>query len=114
MPVYIFQNPKTKEYKEVFLALDAEKVYHESGVKWQRIFLAPNVSVDTQIDANSEQDFVEKTKRKNYNLGEMWDASKDLSEKREKERGVDPVKEKSLKEYSKKRSGAKHTNRVVL
>jgi hypothetical protein len=114
MPVYIFQNPKTKEYKEVFLALDAEKVYHESGVKWQRIFLAPNVSVDTQIDANSEQDFVEKTKRKNYNLGEMWDASKDLSEKREKERGVDPVKEKSLKEYSKKRRGAKHTNRVVL
>ena len=114
MPVYIFQNPKTKEYKEVFLALDAEKVYHESGVKLQRIFLAPNVSVDTQIDANSEQDFVEKTKRKNYNLGEMWDASKDLSEKREKERGVDPVKEKSLKEYSKKRRGAKHTNRVVL
>ena len=114
MPVYIFQNPKTKEYKEVFLALDAEKVYHESGVKWQRIFLAPNVSVDTQIDANSEQDFVEKTKRKNYNLGEMWDASKDLSEKREKERGVDPVKEKSLKEYSKKRRGTKHTNRVVL
>ena len=114
MPVYIFQNPKTKEYKEVFLALDAEKVYHESGVKWQRIFLAPNVSVDTQIDANSEQDFVEKTKRKNYNLGEMWYASKDLSEKREKERGVDPVKEKSLKEYSKKRRGAKHTNRVVL
>ena len=89
-------------------------MYHESGVKWQRIFLAPNVSVDTQIDANSEQDFVEKTKRKNYNLGEMWDASKDLSEKREKERGVDPVKEKSLKEYSKKRRGAKHTNRVVL
>ena len=114
MPVYIFQNPKTKEYKEVFLALDAEKVYHESGVKWQRIFLAPNVSVDTQIDAKSEKDFVEKTNRKNYNLGEMWDASKDLSEKREKERGVDPVKEKSLKEYSKKRRGAKHTNRVVL
>ena len=114
MPVYIFQNPKTKKYKEVFLALDAEKVHHENGIKWQRIFLAPNVSVDTQIDANSEQDFVEKTKRKNYNLGEMWDASKDLSEKREKERGVDPVKEKSLKEYSKKRRGAKHTNRVVL
>ena len=40
----------------------------------------------------AKQDFVEKTKRKNYNLGEMWDASKDLSEKREKERGVDPVK----------------------
>ena len=67
MPVYIFQNPKTKEYKEIFLALDAEKVYHENGIKWQRIFLAPNVSVDTQIDANSEQDFVEKTKRKKTN-----------------------------------------------
>ena len=114
MPVYIFQNPKTKEYKEIFLALNAEKVYHENGIKWQRIFLAPNVSVDTQIDANSEQDFVEKTKRKNYNLGEMWDASKDLSEKREKERGVDPVKEKSLKEYSKKRRGAKHTNTLIF
>jgi len=114
MPVYIFQNPKTKEYKEVFLALDAEKVYHEDGEKWQRIFLPPNVSVDTRINASSERDFVEKTKRKNYNLGEMWDTSKELSEKREKEQGVDPVKEKSLKEYSKKRRGAKHTNRVIL
>jgi hypothetical protein len=44
----------------------------------------------------------------------MWDASKDLSEKREKERGVDPVKDKAQKEYSKKRRGAKHTNRVAL
>jgi len=114
MPVYIFQNPKTKEYKEVFLGIDAEKVYSEGVVKWQRIFISPNVSVDTHIDANSERDFVEKTKRKNYNLGEMWDASKDLSEKREKERGVDPVKDKAQKEYSKKRRGAKHTNRVAL
>lgn len=114
MPVYIFQNPKTKEYKEVFLAIDAEKVYSENGVKWQRIFLPPNVSVDTQIDANSERDFIEKTKRKNYNLGEMWDSSKELSEKREKERGIDPVRDKAQKEYSKKRRGAKHTNKVTL
>ena len=114
MPVYIFQNPKTKEYKEVFLSIDADKVYFEDGVKWQRIFISPNVSVDTEIDANSERDFVEKTKRKNYNLGEMWDTSKQLSEKREKEKGLDPIKDKALKEYSKKRRGAKHTNKSVL
>ena len=62
MPVYIFQNPKTKEYKEVFLSINEEKEYYEGETKWQRIFLSPNVSVDTQIDANSEQDFIEKTK----------------------------------------------------
>lgn len=114
MPVYIFQNPKTKEYKEVFLSINAEKVYSEDGVKWQRIFLSPNMSVDTHIDANSERDFIEKTARKNYNVGEMWDSSKELSEKREREKGIDPIKEKSLKEYSKVRRGAKHTNKAGI
>lgn len=114
MPVYLFKNPKTGKIKEIILSVNDEKVYSENGVQWERVFTIPNASVDTKINAFSEQDFVEKTKKKNYNLGEMWDTSKELSEKREKEVGKDAIKEKSLTEYSKKRRGAKHTNRVVI
>lgn len=114
MPLYIFENPNTGKTKQVFLSIKEDKVYSEKGVAWRRVFLAANLSVDTKIDANSQRDFVEKTKNKNYNLGDMWDKSKELSQKREKDRGIDPVKEKTLAEYSKKRRGMKHTNKIVV
>jgi hypothetical protein len=46
-------------------------------------------------------------------MGEIWDYSKQLSEKREKMYGKDPVKEKSQNEYSKKRKGMKYKERIT-
>ena len=43
-------------------------------------------------------------------VGDMWDLSKDMSEKRAKKAGKDPVKEKYFKDYEKKRKGVKHDN----
>ena len=41
-------------------------------------------------------------------IGQLWDESKVLSEKRAKVGGKDPVKEKYFKNYKKRRRGIKH------
>ena len=82
----------------------------DKGVEWNRIFLSPNMTVDGNgmgADTTSAE-FVRKTKDKNYNLGEMWEISGELSKKRSKIGGKDHVKEKTSKAYSKKCKGKKH------
>lgn len=109
MPIYLFQNPKTKEVREVFQSMNDEHVYSEKGVQWERIFTIPQASIDTQIDAFSESSFKNKTSNKRETLGDLMDRSKELSEKRKDVAGVDPVQQKFFEDYSKTRKGKKHT-----
>ena len=113
--IYIFENPETGEQKEVFIKNSYNKkvfnynkenknrpeevVYiDEKGLKWNRVFLKPSVSIDTKInDSFSEKDFLNKTRNKNYTLGELWDTAAENSEKRGGNH--DPIK----KDYVKKR-----------
>jgi hypothetical protein len=109
MPLYIYQNPKTQEVKEIVQSIHDKHEYFENGIKWNRIFTVPQVGIDSKLDANStEKDFAEKTKNKKDKVGDLWDRSRELSEKREKLYGKDPVKEKYFKDWSKKRKGKKH------
>ncbi len=109
MGVYIFQNPKTGTIKEVFQKISEEHIFvDEKGLKWDRIFTIPHASIDTQIDAFSERDFSEKMKKKKGTVGDLMDASKEASEKRQSIAGKDPTKEKYFKNWSKKRMGRKH------
>lgn len=102
MPIYIYEHPTTGETVEIFQGINDEHVYSQDGVKWNRIITAPNVSADS-INPNSPQDFIDKTKNKNYTLGDLWDKSKELSEARAKKHGgADPIKEKAKNEYKKK------------
>ena len=50
---------------------------------------------------------MEYTKNKKGTLGDLWDASREASEKRIKKYGKDPVKEKHFKKF-KKEKGIKH------
>ena len=101
--------PKTKEIVEIVQKMsDPHEYTDEEGVKHKRVYTLPNASIDTQIDPFSSREFVDKTKDKGITMGELWDASQDASEKREKVLGKDPVKEKYFKNYSKKRRGLKH------
>jgi hypothetical protein len=109
MPIYIYQNPKTNEVKEIIQSVNDKHEYIESGVKWNRIFTVPQVNIDCKLDANSTaKDFAEKTKNKKGHVGDLWDRSRELSEKRAKVYGKDPVKEKYYKDWSKKRKGKRH------
>lgn len=101
MPIYLYQNPKTKAIKEIVQSMMDEHTYEEGGVKWNRIFTAPNSAVDTIIDASKPSDFIRATQKK-MTLGDMWDESGRLSEKRIDKLGYDPVKQKAIEKYEKK------------
>lgn len=110
MPLYIFQNPETQEVVEVFQKMNDKHVYFdEKGLKWKRIFTVPHASIATKIDPFNQSQFVRAGENKNETVGDMWDKSKEMSEKRaEQNGGVDPIRQKALEKYSKERGGMKH------
>jgi hypothetical protein len=61
------------------------------------------------IDPWNKNDFMNKTAMDTGNIADLIDRSEELSHKRAAESGgVDPVKEKYLKQYSKRRGGKGH------
>jgi hypothetical protein len=106
MPLYLFSNPEDEtEVREVVMSVNDSHEYSVGGVKWDRVWTKPQMSVDSTIDPNSTRDFVEKTGRKRGTLGDIQDLSQELSEKREKQRGVDPLKIAANEKYKKSRRG---------
>lgn len=109
MPVYQYQHPEHPIVIEVVQSMKERHVYiDDEGVEWRRVFTVPQASQNTKIDAFSSDEFVLKTKEKGMTIGQLWDESKVLSEKRAKVGGKDPVKEKYFKNYKKRRRGIKH------
>jgi hypothetical protein len=110
MPQYCYQHPKTKKIIEVVQRMTEKHVYVDSkGVEWNRVFTVPQGSVKDKEPTN-QQEFAEYTGKRKGSLGDMYDKSKELSEKRASRSidGVDPVKRKYWKNYSKTRRGKKH------
>ncbi len=109
MPIYLFSNPKDEnEIVEVVMSVNDIHEFFKDGIKWQRVFTRPNASIDTKWDANNPRDFIEKTGKKKGTLGEIMDKSAELSQQREKQMGIDSVKEKTYQQYSKVRGGKTH------
>jgi hypothetical protein len=113
MPLYEYEHPKTQERKVLVQKMnDVHEYVDESGIKWARVFGIPNARIDGEIDPFSENAFREKTKNFNGTIGDLYDMSQELSEKRAKKRGgVDPVKDKTIKSYEKK-TQKKHPNAI--
>ena len=86
---------------------DEHSFTDEKGVKWNRIFTKPQAAIDTQFSATDSRDFIQKTRGKNYSLGQLWDKSAELSEKRGGMSGQDEVREKAESAY-KEKTGKKH------
>lgn len=111
MPLYVFQNPETEEIKEILQGMDDEHIYEEDGIEWKRVFLSPQARVGSFSNLNPDDSRSFSNwigDGKGGSVGDLWDASKELSQKREKQYGKDPIKEKKLQEYSKTRNGLKH------
>jgi hypothetical protein len=104
MPIYEFEHPKTKKRLLVIQKMDDVHEYtDERGVKWSRVFGIPNAKIDADIDPFSERAFMEKTKNFKGSVGDLFDMSRELSEKRAiKRNGKDPVKDKTVTTYEKK------------
>ena len=113
MPIYVYKHPDKEEYEEVLQGMNDEHVYEKDGVKWDRVFLAPNASIDSEIDPFSKSQFMDVTRNKRGTYGDMMDLSKEMSAKRaEKAGGKDPVKERFYDNYAKERGGAEHPQRM--
>ena len=113
MPIYVYKNPETNEYREVFQGMNDKHIYSEDGVEWKRVFLSPNASIDSSIDPFNKQQYMDATHKKKGTMGDMMDLSAELSAKRsEKVGGLDPVKENFYDNYAKERKGAQHPERI--
>jgi len=109
MPIYLYQNPKSGEIKEIIQSVHDTHEYIENGIKWNRIFTAPEVNTNEKLNINSNQkDFARVTANQKGSVGDLWDRSQELSEKRKKVYGQDPVKKKYFEDWSKKRKGKIH------
>jgi len=103
MPYYLFSHPETEEIREIFFHMNDEKVYiDENSLKWKREYVVPQASIDANIDPYSSRAFVEKT-RKAGNVGELFDLSKEMSEKRGGKKN-DPIKKTHEKQWKKDRN----------
>lgn len=108
--LYVYQHPDTGEIVEVSQGMNDEHVYVVDGVKWNRIFTVPNASIDTKIDPFSSKDFAQKTLKKGT-MGDLFDRSRELSEKRKDKEGYDPVEKKQAEKYNKE-FNLKHPSQI--
>jgi len=113
MPIYIYKHPTEEEYEEVIQSMNDTHTYSKDGVEWERVFFAPNMAISASDDPFSSNNYVEKTANMKGTVGDLLDYSAELSERRaEANGGVDPVKQKALKNYAKKTGGKKHTSEL--
>ena len=106
MPEYLYRNEKTGETISVIQRMSEEhRYFDEKGVEWKREFSVPNAAIDTKIDIFSSKDFADKTGKKKGTVGDLFDQSREASEKREKVMGKDKVKDAYWKNWSKRRGG---------
>ena len=87
--------------------MDEDHVYiDENGVTWSRKWTLPNAQIDADIDPFDKTAFLQKTSSEKGTLGDLWDRSREMSERRkQKNGGKDPVKEAYKKQWSKERKG---------
>jgi len=110
MPLYAYRHPDTGEEKDVLQGMNDEHIYiDEFGTQWKRVFNVPHASINSKIDPFNQSQFAESTGSKKGTMGDMFDYSAEMSQRRaEKAGGVDPVKQKYLDDYSKRTNGKKH------
>ncbi|MAF25916.1 hypothetical protein CL634_10125 [bacterium] len=116
MPLYSFENPETKEEIEVFFGMNEEPKEYigKDGVKWNRIFVSPQLNTVGKIDPWDNADFVNKTAQKKGTYGDLLDTSAELSAQRAGERGgVDPLKQKYYDNYAENRAGKRHPKEIA-
>ncbi len=115
MPLYLFINSITGEIRDVFFKMNDVKEYfgepddqeyvddlgNDIEVFWKRVYVNPNMAMDTKIDPFSSKDFLKKTENaKNY--GQLWDLSAEMSRQRADKLGhEDPQRKKAEENFYK-------------
>jgi hypothetical protein len=108
-PIYTYKHPDKDEYVEVIQAMKDDHVYvDDDGIKWEREYTPPNAQIKDTIDPFNKNQFLQKTADSKGTMGDMFDLSRELSEKRKERLGKDPAQEKWFDNYAKHRKGKRH------
>ena len=86
MPCYLYKNPETDEVIELLQSVNDEHSYTFAGVKWDRVWTLPQISMDTKVNPFSERQFLDKT-AKGGSIGDLWDRAAEMKEMREEKTG---------------------------
>ena len=110
MPEYLYQHPTDGKTICLIQRINDKHEYIDAkGIKWNRIFTAPQINAQEKLSVNSTgKDFARVTSSQRGNVGDLFDRSQELSDKRKKVYGKDPIKNEYFKNWSKKRGGKKH------
>ena len=109
MPFYIFEHPETKEKREIRQRMkDAHEYTDDTGVKWNRVFLASNMSIDSMPDVDCTKSLANSTSNKKETIGDIQDRAKEASEKRKEKNGYDHIQSNWFDSYAEKRGGKRH------
>jgi len=111
MPLYTYIHPETEETIDVVQSVHDKHIFiDKDGIEWKRVFTVPEVNTQGTLKADAtDKQFAEYTKNQKGSIGDLWDRSAELSEKRKKiYGGQDPVKKKYYQDWSKKRKGRVH------
>ena len=116
MPIYLYENEETGEVVEIFQGMMEKHEYHGSNGRekglWRRVFVNPNMSFDTKVDAFDQKSFIKSTAGKNDTYGDLQNRAAEASEARAQRYGKDPVKENYYAAYNKKTNGKLHPQQM--
>lgn len=105
MPLYTYIHPETGEQIDVLQGMnDVHQHFGPDGKEWRRVFYAPNAAIDSisSIDPFNTKKLAAKTGQKKGTVGDLWNVSKEASERRaDKIGGEDPILRKHLDNYAK-------------
>ena len=105
MPIYQYLDVRNNKIYDIVQGMnDIHEAFAPDGYKLERIWHKPLTSIDTKINPDSAKDFVRYTNKKGT-LGDVWDASKEWSEKRKDKHGYDEVEIKANEDYKKTHRG---------
>lgn len=110
MPVYDFHHAETNHTISVLVPLtatDKERAQQvQDGKVYKRVYAAPLAAKDLNPKDGTLSDYRRTTGEKNLTVGEAWEASREMSERRAAQHGgKDPVKEQFYRDYEKTNHG---------
>lgn len=116
MPVHSFTDETSGATIDVYVSANAPATEHQTqvlnGVTYKRIYAAPLTSRDTSFGDCDRGDFARKVDgKRGLKLGDSWEISAEMSERRAQRDGVDPVREQFYSNYAKE-NGERHPDVV--
>lgn len=105
MPQFDYQHPDGRIIT-LYQGMNEQHEYKdEDGVKWKRLFSIPNSVIDSiySINPYNSKEFVNVTSKKKGSVGDLFQLSAELSEKRKNKDGFDKIENKSFDKYEKDR-----------